>query len=304
MDYTYDEDDYEDEDEEIELSGQSPVADIHIIRNDSVHSVDDDAFHPPEPIDSESPATPTQLPLHHASPSSSSARTRIPRTSLCKTNSSFSPLLPSRRLLAQKQTEEDSIRFVSDRRARSNHKRLPRLTLVTDCCHPHDLDPTSIRYLVLQQYVIQERMLGEREAIRLFHAILKSIVNLHRLNVIHRDLKLGTSFKSLVTHQCPPNKTVYTIYMSFRQYLLISFSQRTDGRTHLLGSAIEVNVLSTDRSTDKIHHIVNRVGSGQWRWIGTRNLSQERHRDKMSLPAGARRPIPLQCPYQPRFTVR
>ena len=35
---------------------------------------------------------------------------------------------------------------------------------------------------------------------------------------------------------------------------------------------------------------VRRGGSGQWRWIGTRVLSRERHLDHMSLPAQARRP--------------
>ena len=37
-------------------------------------------------------------------------------------------------------------------------------------------------------------------------------------------------------------------------------------------------------------HTVRRGGSGQWRLTGTRVSSRERHRDKMSLPAWARRP--------------
>ena len=46
-----------------------------------------------------------------------------------------------------------------------------------------------------------------------------------------------------------------------------------------------------------IRSTVRRGGSGQWRWIGTRGSSRERHRDKMSLPAWARHPDP------PRLSV-
>lgn len=81
-------------------------------------------------------------------------------------------------------------RFGRRRRPRFE-RRCPRLTLVTDCCHAHDLDPDSDRFVTIQHYVIQERQLTEKEGLKLFHGILRCVANLHRLGVIHRDLKLG-----------------------------------------------------------------------------------------------------------------
>ena len=166
MDYTYDEEDNEDDDDDVDLSVQPAFIDLLINQTESkVHSVDDDdPFHLGELVNatlnpsspaaaSDSQSTVPHPPSQPASPSSSSARTRVPRPSLSRTNSSLSPLPLSRRLLSHNpsHTHEDStVRLVCDRRARTNQKRLPRLTLVTDCCHPHDLDPISDRYLVLQ----------------------------------------------------------------------------------------------------------------------------------------------------------
>lgn len=66
-----------------------------------------------------------------------------------------------------------------------------RLCLILDCLAQHDYDDASRDYLNLQQYVIKEKRLNERETIRIFTSIVSVVKSLHDLDVVHRDLKLG-----------------------------------------------------------------------------------------------------------------
>eukprot|EP00731_Ephydatia_muelleri_P032207 Em0023g714a len=67
------------------------------------------------------------------------------------------------------------------------------LILVLDCLQAHDYDVRGRYrdYINLQHYVIQEKRLGERDALELFFQLLITVDALHRKNIVHRDIKLG-----------------------------------------------------------------------------------------------------------------
>uniref|UniRef100_H2XWX0 Serine/threonine-protein kinase 40 n=1 Tax=Ciona intestinalis TaxID=7719 RepID=H2XWX0_CIOIN len=67
----------------------------------------------------------------------------------------------------------------------------PRVGLIVDCLVRHEKSVATNNYLNLQQHVIQVKRLSEREALRIFHSVVSVIVSLHKMNVVHRDLKLG-----------------------------------------------------------------------------------------------------------------
>lgn len=66
-----------------------------------------------------------------------------------------------------------------------------RLCLVLDCLCRHDFDADTADLVNLQHYVIREKRLQEREALFVFQDIVRIVSALHRLNIVHRDLKLG-----------------------------------------------------------------------------------------------------------------
>ncbi|KAI1296566.1 Serine/threonine-protein kinase 40 [Halotydeus destructor] len=70
-------------------------------------------------------------------------------------------------------------------------KKKKRICLVLDCVFPHDYSNQSQDWINLQHYVIKEKRLSEKEAIRIFYCIIRVVSELHKRNVVHRDLKLG-----------------------------------------------------------------------------------------------------------------
>ncbi|KAK7108000.1 serine/threonine-protein kinase 40-like [Littorina saxatilis] len=66
-----------------------------------------------------------------------------------------------------------------------------RLCLVLDCLLPHDFSAATSDYVNLQHYVIKEKKLTEKEAVVIFYDIVRIVDNLHKKNIVHRDLKLG-----------------------------------------------------------------------------------------------------------------
>jgi len=81
--------------------------------------------------------------------------------------------------------------------AASPSTKLRRLNLVLDCLAPHDFDNRSHNYVNLQQHVIKEKKLMEQESLLIFREVVMVVNNLHQLNIVHRDLKLG----NLVLHR-------------------------------------------------------------------------------------------------------
>lgn len=60
-----------------------------------------------------------------------------------------------------------------------------RLCLVLDCLTAHEFDIQSTPYINLQQYVIKEKKLKEREALVIFYNIVSIVERLHRVSVFH-----------------------------------------------------------------------------------------------------------------------
>ncbi|ODM87024.1 Serine/threonine-protein kinase 40 [Orchesella cincta] len=70
-------------------------------------------------------------------------------------------------------------------------KEVTKLCLVLDCYLPHDFSPKYSHITNMQYYVIKEKKLPEAEAIRIFYKVVQIVERLHKLNIVHRDLKLG-----------------------------------------------------------------------------------------------------------------
>lgn len=76
-----------------------------------------------------------------------------------------------------------------------------RIILVVDCVTAHEFcDKTSV-YINLQQYLIKEKTLSENRTLLIFYEIIKIVENLHRKNVVHRDLKLSNIVYNTLTQQ-------------------------------------------------------------------------------------------------------
>lgn len=56
-----------------------------------------------------------------------------------------------------------------------------RLCLVLDCLIAHEFDPQSAAYINLQQYVIREKKLRERQALVIFYNIVLAVERLHKV---------------------------------------------------------------------------------------------------------------------------
>uniref|UniRef100_A0A146KZB8 Serine/threonine-protein kinase 40 n=1 Tax=Lygus hesperus TaxID=30085 RepID=A0A146KZB8_LYGHE len=79
-----------------------------------------------------------------------------------------------------------------------------RLCLVLDCLVAHDFSPQTADLINLQHYVIREKKLSEREAALILYNTVKVVHELHKRNIVHRDLKLG----NLVLHQSTHRITI------------------------------------------------------------------------------------------------
>lgn len=66
-----------------------------------------------------------------------------------------------------------------------------RVSLVLDCLYPHEYKPDSKKYVNLQKYVVQEKQLSEKTSLKIFYHIVRVVEELHKRNIVHRDLKLG-----------------------------------------------------------------------------------------------------------------
>ncbi|XP_063981425.1 MAP/microtubule affinity-regulating kinase 3-like [Diachasmimorpha longicaudata] len=66
-----------------------------------------------------------------------------------------------------------------------------RLCLVLDCLTPHDFNPRNDELLNLQHHVIREKKLSEKESLLIFADTVRIVAELHKRNIVHRDLKLG-----------------------------------------------------------------------------------------------------------------
>lgn len=66
-----------------------------------------------------------------------------------------------------------------------------RICLVLDCLWAHEFSSKSQDLINLQHYVIKEKKLHEREALRIFYQTVKIVCDIHKRNIVHRDLKLG-----------------------------------------------------------------------------------------------------------------
>ncbi|GFS33018.1 hypothetical protein NPIL_270201 [Nephila pilipes] len=66
-----------------------------------------------------------------------------------------------------------------------------RVCLVLDCLCAHEFSSETAALINLQHYVIREKKLSEKEAILIFHDVVSVVSDLHKQNIVHRDLKLG-----------------------------------------------------------------------------------------------------------------
>ncbi|XP_060805885.1 serine/threonine-protein kinase 40 [Amyelois transitella] len=66
-----------------------------------------------------------------------------------------------------------------------------RLFLVLDCVTSHQFSEKCSELINLQQYVTKVKKVPEKEAILIFYDIVRVVANLHKRNIVHRDIKLG-----------------------------------------------------------------------------------------------------------------
>ena len=80
-----------------------------------------------------------------------------------------------------------------------NGVKSKRMCLVMDCVIPHDFTlrgggprlNDAIKYNIsLQDFVIREKRISERNSLEVFYNIVKVVENLHNRHVVHRDLKV------------------------------------------------------------------------------------------------------------------
>ncbi|KAG7309058.1 hypothetical protein JYU34_004938 [Plutella xylostella] len=66
-----------------------------------------------------------------------------------------------------------------------------RLFLVLDCVNAHQFSEKGTELINLQQYVTKVKKVPEKDAILIFYDIVRVVSQLHKRNIVHRDLKLG-----------------------------------------------------------------------------------------------------------------
>ncbi|XP_014232996.1 serine/threonine-protein kinase 40-like isoform X2 [Trichogramma pretiosum] len=83
-----------------------------------------------------------------------------------------------------------------------------RLCLVLDCLINHDFNLDSENFINLQDYVISQKKLSEKETLVIFYDTVRTVAAFHAKHVIHRDLKLGNLVynirqrKTIITNFC------------------------------------------------------------------------------------------------------
>lgn len=80
-------------------------------------------------------------------------------------------------------------------------KKKKRLGLVLDCLCAHEFGTKTADMVNMQHYVIKEKKLPEREALFIFYDVVRIVCDLHKRNIVHRDLKLGNMVLNKKTHR-------------------------------------------------------------------------------------------------------
>ncbi|CAL8068863.1 unnamed protein product [Orchesella dallaii] len=78
-------------------------------------------------------------------------------------------------------------------------KQVTKIILVIDCFVSHDFSPKYKGITDLHELVLKEKTLKESYAIRIFYKVVKIVEKIHKLNIVHRDLKLGTMILNKAT---------------------------------------------------------------------------------------------------------
>ncbi|XP_044008880.1 probable serine/threonine-protein kinase MARK-A [Aphidius gifuensis] len=108
----------------------------------------------------------------------------------------------------------------------SNGKRIytgklkKRLCLVLDCLTSHDYNPINSDLLNLQHHVIREKKLCEKESLLIFIDTIKIIAELHKKNIVHRDIKLGNLILNRKTRKVTITNFCLGKYLSSENDLL------------------------------------------------------------------------------------
>lgn len=84
------------------------------------------------------------------------------------------------------------------------------MCLALDCLIAHEFDSQSAAYINLQQYVIREKKLREREALVIFYNIVSAVERLHKVKIFDTEI-----IKELRT----PVRIV--LFLNFRKILYI-----------------------------------------------------------------------------------
>ncbi|CAL8068867.1 unnamed protein product [Orchesella dallaii] len=78
-------------------------------------------------------------------------------------------------------------------------KQFTKICLVIDCFVSHDFSPKYKDITNLHELVLKEKTFKESYAIRIFYKVVKIVERIHKLNIVHRDLKLGTMILNKAT---------------------------------------------------------------------------------------------------------
>lgn len=65
-----------------------------------------------------------------------------------------------------------------------SEEEIERVILALDCYHPHVYNDTSGERVNLQQHVIKQKRLSEKEALKLFHEIVTIISKMHAVSIL------------------------------------------------------------------------------------------------------------------------
>lgn len=65
-----------------------------------------------------------------------------------------------------------------------SEEEMERVILALDCYHPHVYSDTSGERVNLQQYVIKQKRLAEKEALKLFYEIVTIISKMHAVSIL------------------------------------------------------------------------------------------------------------------------
>ncbi|CAL8077347.1 unnamed protein product [Orchesella dallaii] len=78
-------------------------------------------------------------------------------------------------------------------------KPVTKICLAVDCFVNHDFSPKYREITNLHDLMVKEQIMVESKAIRIFYDVVKIVERLHKLNIVHRDIKLGTMIMNKAT---------------------------------------------------------------------------------------------------------